>query len=97
MFWQAGIVLAHFDRASLIRGAGGEVYISHHWFIRTADICMLTPADQKIVLIAPIAAFATCTGLLTWYKPAWSLLPLIGFVVMLRPIFFGRMSQLFRV
>src|ERR1035437_8768386 len=35
--------------ASLIRGAGGEVYVSHHWFIRTADICMLPPADQKVI------------------------------------------------
>ena len=83
--------------ASLIRGAGGEVYISHRWFIRAADLCMLTPADQQVILIAPIASFAACTGLLTWYRPEWSLLPLLGFLVVLRPIFFGRMSQLIRV
>ncbi len=83
--------------ASLIRGAGGEVYITHRWFIRAADICMLTPADQKVVLIAPIATYAACMGLLTWHKPEWSLFPLIGFIFVLRPILHGRMNHLFRV
>ena len=83
--------------ASLIRGAGGEVYISHRWFIRTADICMLTPADQRVILIAPIGIIAACTGLVMLYRPEWSLFPLSGFIIMLRPIFFGRMSQLIRV
>ncbi len=83
--------------ASLIRGAGGEVYLKRRWFICTADICMLPPADQKIILIAPIATFAACMGLLTWYKPEWSFIPLFGFIVMLRPVFFGRLSQLIRV
>ena len=83
--------------ASLIRGAGGEVYVSHRWVIRTADLCMLPPADQKVILIAPLASFAVCTGLLAWHKPEWSLLPLLGFIVILRPIFFGRVSQMIRV
>ena len=83
--------------ASLIRGAGGEVYVSHRWIIRTADLCMLSPADQKVILIAPLALFAACTGLLTWHKPEWSLFPLLGFIVTLRPIFLGRISQMIRV
>jgi CRP-like cAMP-binding protein/uncharacterized integral membrane protein len=82
---------------SLIRGAGGEVYVSHRWFIRTADLCMLPPADQQVILIAPLAVFAACTGLLAWHKTEWSLFPLLGFLVTLRPIFFGRVSQLIRV
>lgn len=83
--------------ASLIRGAGGEVYISRNWFIQSADLCMLSPEDQKVILITPIATFAACTGLLTWYRPDWSFFPLVGFIVMLRPILFGRMSHFFRV
>jgi len=83
--------------ASLIRGAGGEVYISRNWFIQSADLCMLSPEDQKVIWLAPIATFVACTGLLAWYRPEWSFLPLMGLILMLRPILFGRMSHFFRV
>lgn len=83
--------------ASLIRGAGGEVYLSHRWFLRSDDICMLNPADQRVVLIAPIAAMAGCAGIVAWHHPEWSLLPLIGLMVQLRPVLYGRISQLLRL
>lgn len=83
--------------ASLIRGAGGEVYLSHHWLIRSDDICMLSPTDQRVSLIAPIAAMAGGAGLLAWNRPEWSLGPLLGLMVLLRPILYGRVSQLLRL
>lgn len=87
-----GVVLS----ASLLRGAGGEVYPLRRWFIRTIDSCMLSPADQKLVALAPLAMLAATTGFLAWHRPEWSLFPLAGLLLLLRPIFGGRVSQMIR-
>jgi CRP-like cAMP-binding protein len=88
----AGAALA----ASLLRGGGGEVYIERGWLIRATDACMLQPAEQTSVALAPLAVMASATGLLTWTRPEWSFLPLVGLLVMLRPVLGGAINRLIR-
>lgn len=88
----AGVALS----ASLLRGAGGEVYSYRRWFIGISDSRMLSPGDQRLVALAPLALLAATTGFLTWNHPMWSVFPLAGLLVMLRPIFRGRVSQMIR-
>jgi CRP-like cAMP-binding protein len=87
---QLGAALA----ASLLRGGGGEVYIEHRWRIGTTDAGMLAPPEQTAVALAPVALLASATGLLTWTQPGWSLPPLIGLLVMLRPVLGGAVSRM---
>jgi len=82
--------------ASLLRGAGGEVYVERHFFIRITDICMLPPAEQLTVALGPLAVLATATGLLTWTRPEWSCFPLVGLLVVLRPVLGGRVNRMIR-
>lgn len=90
--WLAGKVLA----AAILRGAGGEVYINRFGLPDTHDLPMLDPAAQRTVLLAPIALFATCTGVLAWQHAEWSLFPLIGLLVALRPVLHGAVSRMIR-
>lgn len=83
--------------ASLLRGAGGEVYVRRGWRIRLSDVCMLSPSEQRTVAVAPLAVLAVVAGLLAWQQPAWSLLPLVGLLFLLRPILGGRISRMIRV
>jgi CRP-like cAMP-binding protein len=83
--------------ASLLRGAGGEVYRRARWLTRNTDARMLTPAEQRMVALAPAAMVATATGFLTWHNPAWSFFPLVGLLFLLRPILGGRVSRMIRV
>lgn len=82
--------------ASLLRGAGGEVYIERGWLIRLHDVCMLPPSQQRTVALAPLAVFATTTGLLTWTRPEWSFFPLLGLLFLLRPVLHGRINHMIR-
>ncbi len=82
--------------ASLLRGAGREVYIGRRFFIRITDACMLPPAGQRTVALAPLAVLATATGLLTWTRPEWSFFPLVGLLMVLRPILGGRVNRMIR-
>jgi CRP-like cAMP-binding protein len=82
--------------ASLLRGAGGEVYSFRRWFVGISDSRMLAPSEQRLVALAPIAVLAATTGFLTWNHPEWSLFPLAGLLVLLRPIFGGRVNQMIR-
>jgi CRP-like cAMP-binding protein len=91
----AGVIGAALS-ASLLRGAGGEVYFGRGWLVRLADACMLTPAEQRTVAMAPLAVLATATGLLTWSRPEWSFFPLLGLVLLLRPILGGRVNRMIR-
>lgn len=86
----AGIALS----ASLLRGAGGEVYVSRGWFVSVQDACMLAPDAQRQVLLAPVTILATATGFLTWQRPEWSFFPLVGLLIMLRPILGGRIGRI---
>lgn len=83
--------------ASFLRGAGGEVYLTRRHWIDLVDVCMLPPADQRIVLLAPVTLMATATGLLTWQRPEWSFFPLIGLMLQLRPVLHGAVSRMIRV
>jgi CRP-like cAMP-binding protein len=58
---------------------------------------MLTPSEQRTVFLAPIAVLATATGLLTWTRPEWSFFPLLGLLVLMRPVLLGRMNKMIRV
>lgn len=82
--------------ASLLRGAGAEVYF-RGWKICLADSCMLSPGEQRVILLAPVALMATVTGFLAWWRPAWSLFPLLGLVCLLRPVFGGAVNAMIRV
>jgi CRP-like cAMP-binding protein len=92
----AAVLLGSALAASLLRGAGAEVYFKRRR-ICTADACMLAPAGQRLVAIAPLAVLSVVTGLLAWRRPEWALLPLLGLLVQLRPIFGGAVNLLIRV
>lgn len=92
----AGVVGAVLS-ASLVRGGGGEVYSFRRWFVRTTDARMLSPADQCAVVVAPLAILAATVGLLTWNHPAWSIFPLGGLLLVMRPVFGGRINRMIRV
>ncbi|HEY4300725.1 MAG TPA: cyclic nucleotide-binding domain-containing protein [Candidatus Didemnitutus sp.] len=82
--------------ASLLRGAGGEVYLSRKRLISTIDVRMIAPHDQSVVLLAPVAIVSAVTGFLTWNHRAWSFFPLVGVLFMLRPIISGCINRLIR-
>ncbi len=82
--------------ASLLRGAGGEVYVTRGWFVSVVDACLLAPAAQRTVLLAPVAILSTATGFLAWHRPEWSFFPLIGLMFLLRPVLQGRVNLMIR-
>jgi CRP-like cAMP-binding protein len=91
--------------ASVLRGAGGEVYrprwswlsLPPHFTIDRSDTIMLPPLARVGVIMAGPALLATATGLLAWHRPAWNLLPLIGLALSLRPLLGGRVESLLRL
>jgi len=83
--------------ASLLRGAGGEVYPLRRGLIRLTDARMLSPSDQRLVGLAPMAILAATTGFLTWTVLQWSIFPLAGLLFWMRPVFHGRVNRLIRV
>lgn len=82
--------------ASLLRGAGGEVYFTRQRMISIVDVCMLSPSNQTVVLLAPIAVLSAVSGFLTWNHPGWSFLPLAGLLILLRPVLHGSVSRIIR-
>lgn len=82
--------------ASLLRGAGAEVYLKRP-FLSTADACMLPPAEQRLVAIAPLAILSAVTGILAWRFPQWGFVPLVGLMFQLRPVFGGAVNDMIRV
>jgi len=93
--WIAGVLGAGLA-ASLLRGGGGEVYATRRWILHTTDACMLTPAEQQGVLIAPVAVMSTVTAIVGWSRPGCLLFPLIALLVMLRPVLYSRSGRLIR-
>lgn len=87
-----GLLLA----ASLLRGAGAEVYFKRG-LICTADARMLPPAEQRLVAIAPLAVMSACAGFLAWRRPEWSFVPLLGLLLLLRPILGGAINTIIRL
>jgi len=82
--------------ASLLRGAGGEVYLRRGFFICTDDAGMLPPSEQTVVRLAPVALMGAVTGLLTWHWPEWSFFPLLGLLGLLRPVLGGSINHILR-
>jgi CRP-like cAMP-binding protein len=101
----AALSLGSLIAASIIRGAGGEVYrprwtwlgLPPHFTIDRSDTVMLPPVAQLGAIMAGPAMLATATGLLASHRPAWNLPPLIGLALSLRPILGGRVATLFRL
>lgn len=87
-----GLALA----ANLLRGAKGEVYFSR-WHICTDDACMLPPADQRTITVAPLATVAFTAGLLCWFRPEWAVPSLALLFILGRPILGGRINAMIRV
>ena len=94
--WLVAYLLGWALAASLLRGAGAEVYFRGRK-ICLADICMLPPREQRIVLLAPLALMAAVTGFLAWWRPTWGIFPLLGLMLQLRPIFGGAINAMIRV
>ncbi len=82
--------------ASLLRGAGAEVY-KRGWNLCTDDVCMLPRHEQRTVRVAPLALLAAVTGFLAWWRPQWSFLPLLGLLLQLRPVFGGAVNAMIRI
>ncbi len=80
--------------ASFLRGAGGEIYFTRRKWIDLVDVCMLVPADQRVVMLAPLAIMATATGLLSWQRPEWSFFPFVALMLYFRPVFNGAVNRL---
>jgi len=87
-----GVVFA----ASLLRGAGAEVYFRRGRIIMD-DACMLPPGEQRTILVAPLAFSALAAGVLAWWRPGWSFFPLVGLLLQLRPIVGGAVNAMFRL
>ena len=83
--------------ASLLRGAGGEVYLRRRWLLNNVDACMYSPAEQRTIVLGSLAPLALVTGLLAAYRPEWAFVPLAGLLLRVRPVFGGRISRLIRV
>lgn len=94
--WAVAAMLGSLLAASLLRGAGAEVY-RRGWRMCLNDACMLFAGEQRIVLLAPIALLAGVTGLLAWHEPQWSFFPLVGLLLKLRPIFGGSVNLVIRL
>ncbi len=82
--------------ASLLRGGGGEVYVSSRRLVRTTDSCMLPPLEKQSVLLAPLAMLAATTGFLALNRPSASIFPLVALLFVMRPFFLGRVGQMLR-
>ncbi|HEX2861263.1 MAG TPA: cyclic nucleotide-binding domain-containing protein [Lacunisphaera sp.] len=95
-FLIGAVLLGSALSASLLRGAGAEVYFKG-WRICTADACMLPPSEQRLVAVAPLGILAAVTGVLAWQHPEWGFLPLLGLVAQMRPIFGGAVNTIIRV
>ncbi len=94
--WAVTTVLGSLLAASLLRGAGAEVY-RRGWNMCLNDVCMLFAPEQRLVLLAPAALLAGVTGLLAWYEPQWSFFPLLGLLLKLRPILGGAVNPAIRL
>jgi CRP-like cAMP-binding protein len=110
--WAAGLVLLSaslsfgtFLKASLIRGAGGEVYRPRwRWLAPppyfTADMqdaIMFSNEDRMTIGFTGPAVLATAAGIAAWHRPGLAFFSLIGLIVSLRPIFGGRFAGLIHV
>lgn len=83
--------------ASLLRGAGGEIYLRQGWLLDRKDACMFSPSVQRTIAIAPLALLSAATALLAWRHPSWSFVPLFGLLLRLRPVLGGTINALIRV
>jgi CRP-like cAMP-binding protein len=110
--WAAGILLvsasltfASFLKASLVRGAGGEVYrpqwrwaaVPPYFSVDTHDAVMLTADERLTIGIVVPAILSTGAGIAAWHRPGLAFFSLIALIVSLRPIFGGRFIGLIHV
>jgi CRP-like cAMP-binding protein len=110
--WAAGLVLLSaslsfgtFLKASLIRGAGGEVYrprwrwlaLPPYFTADMQDAIMFSNEDRTTIGFTTPAVLATAAGIAAWHRPGLAFLSLIGLIVSMRPIFGGRFASLIHV
>lgn len=83
--------------ASLVRGGDAEVYcprwewlaFTPHLQVDTGDAIMLSRRAQIAVFLARASLLAVAAGVTAWLQPQWSLVPLLGVLVFMRPIASG--------
>ncbi len=107
----AGVVIvsAAFSFAAVVlgcgvAGGGGEVYHARwSWWsvpprfrVDAGDVVLLPRRDQKTLALVEPAFLATAAGLALWHQPDWGLIPLLGLMVALRPVFGGPLVSLLR-
>lgn len=107
----AGVVIlsAAFSLAALVVGCGvfgggGEVYrprwswwsLPPRFRVDASDAVLLPRRDQNTLCLVEPAFLATAAGLTMWNQPDWGLIPLLGLMVSLRPVFGGTFVSLLR-
>lgn len=87
-----------------IFGAGGEVYrprwswwsLPPRFRLDASDLVLLPRKDQNTLCLVEPAFLAAAAGLTMWHQPDWGLIPLLGLMVTLRPVFGGTLVSLLR-
>ncbi len=92
--------------ASVLRASGNEIYRPHlhwqtavpHFAIDLRDVCMADPTAQLATACGWAAPLAVIAAVPLFFGKNWSLLPLVGFLIALRPVdgLFGQMAALLR-
>jgi len=110
--WTVGIALlsatlsfGNFLSATMVRGAGGEVYrprwrwaaVPPQFAVEVTDAVMLARREEITVRLAVPAALATAAGIASWHEPSWAFFSLLGLAFSLRPIFGGTFAAVIKV
>jgi CRP-like cAMP-binding protein len=88
--------------ASVLRGAGGEVYRPHlrwlsftpHFAVDLDDSCMVGRGARAAVFAAVLLPLALTSAVALWQQAAWSLVPALALLFALRPVGGGAISRL---
>jgi CRP-like cAMP-binding protein len=110
--WVIGIILlsaamsfGEFLGASMVRGAGGEVYqpcwkwlsVPPRFTTGRQDAAMLSPAERAVIALAVPTMLAAAAGVTAWKNPGWAFISLVGLIYSLRPFFGGEITYLINV
>ncbi len=102
----AGLSAGHAMAASVLRASGNEVYRPHlywqtlfpHFALDLRDVCMADPATQLAAWFGRVAPSAVIVAIALFMGKSWSLFPIIGLFVAIRPVrgLFGQIAAFVR-